>query len=253
MPLRLPDFLIAGAPRSGTTWLYHLLDRHPEISMAKPVRPEPKFFLVDDLYHRGIAYYAQTWFAAAGQARAVGEKSTNYLESPTAAQRIQQHLPAVKLIFMLREPVDRAFSNYCWSCMNGLESENFATALASEAQRQQALAPHLRYARPHAYFSRGCYAELLYPYFALFAREQILCVRYEDIFAHPLQLVTRLHEFIGVTPRPADAADLGVINASQKEALTLLPSLRRTLQDLYAEPNRQLAHLLGPDFQLWEA
>ena len=253
MSLRLPDFIIAGAPRSGTTWLYHLLDRHPEISMARPVRPEPKFFLVDDLYCRGMAYYAQTWFAAAGNARAVGEKSTNYLESPMAAQRIQQHLPDVKLIFMLREPVDRAFSNYCWSRMNGMESADFATALSCEAKRQQELSPQLRYARPHAYFSRGCYAELLRPYFDLFAREQILCLRYEDIFAHPAQLITRLHEFVGVTPQLADAMDLGVINASQKATHTLLPSLRSTLQDLYAEPNRQLADLLGPDFQLWEA
>jgi hypothetical protein len=253
MPLRLPDFIIAGAPRSGTTWLYHLLDRHPEIYMAKPVRPEPKFFLVDDVYHRGLAYYAQTWFATADAARAVGEKSTNYLESPIAAQRIQQHLPGVKLIFMLREPVDRAFSNYCWSRMHGLESEDFATALASEAQRQQELSQQFRYARPHAYFSRGFYAELLRPYFDLFPREQILCLRYEDIFTQPMQLITQLHAFVGVTPRPADATDLGVINASQKEDLTVPLSLRNTLQELYAEPNRHLARLLGPDFQLWEA
>jgi len=58
-----PTFLIAGAPRSGTTWLYHLLDRHPEVYMAKPVRPEPKFFLVDELYERGLQHYIDTWFA----------------------------------------------------------------------------------------------------------------------------------------------------------------------------------------------
>src|SRR5262245_34983548 len=115
MPLRLPDFLIAGAPRSGTTWLYQLLDRHPEVYMAKPVRPEPKFFLVDDCYQRGMVYYAQTWFAAAGDAKAVGEKSANYLESPMAARRIQAQLPEVRLIFILREPIGRAFSNYRWS------------------------------------------------------------------------------------------------------------------------------------------
>src|SRR5262245_35557105 len=58
-----PTFLIAGAPRSGTTWLYHLLDRHPQIYMARPVRPEPKFFLVDELYDRGWQFYVDTWFA----------------------------------------------------------------------------------------------------------------------------------------------------------------------------------------------
>ena len=62
--LRLPDFIIGGAPRSGTTWLYWLLDRHPEIYMASPVKPEPKFFLVDHLYEKGLRFYADTWFAA---------------------------------------------------------------------------------------------------------------------------------------------------------------------------------------------
>src|SRR5206468_2663893 len=97
--MRLPDFIIGGAPRSGTTWLYHLLDRHPDIYMAKPVKPEPKFFLVDQLYERGLEYYATTWFAAAGDARLAGEKSTDYLESSAAADRIARDLPRVNLVF----------------------------------------------------------------------------------------------------------------------------------------------------------
>ena len=60
--MRLPDFIIGGAPRSGTSWLYQVLDMHPEIHMAKPIKPEPKFFLIDKLYEKGIEYYAKTWF-----------------------------------------------------------------------------------------------------------------------------------------------------------------------------------------------
>jgi hypothetical protein len=253
MPLRLPDFLIAGAPRSGTTWLYHLLDRHPEVYMAKPVRPEPKFFLVDDLYQRGLAYYAQTWFAPAGDAKVVGEKSANYLESPIAAQRIHAQLPEVRLIFILREPVARAFSNYRWSRMNGLETEDIATAFSLEAQRQQQLPPRWRYARPHAYFSRGLYAELLRPYFALFPQHQLLCLRYEDIAGRPTELAACVHEFLGVTPRPADVTEVGIINAAHRDDVAIPSALRAELQERYAEPNRQLALLLGPEFQLWEA
>ena len=65
MTLRLPDFVIAGAPRSGTTWLTSALDRHPDIWLAKPRRPEPKFFLVDELYELGIEEYSRRWFADA--------------------------------------------------------------------------------------------------------------------------------------------------------------------------------------------
>ena len=86
--MRLPDFIIAGAPRSGTTWLYSLLERHPDVYVAKPVTPEPKFFLVDSLYERGLEFYSKTWFAPAPSGAMAGEKSTNYLESAPAAERI---------------------------------------------------------------------------------------------------------------------------------------------------------------------
>ena len=250
--MRLPDFIIGGAPRSGTTWLYYLLDRHPEVYMAKPVAPEPKFFLVDDLYHRDLEYYACTWFSEVGRARVLGEKSTNYLESATTAARIHRHLPEVKLVFILREPAARAFSNYLWSRMHGFEDRDFVTALSLEEERERALLNDLRYARPHAYVSRGLYADLLYPYFDLFPREQILCLHYEDIMDRPEDLAERLHRFLGIQRRPEDARALHVINASEKGLLTMSAETRQMLLTRYAEPNWQLAQLLGPEFVLWE-
>src|SRR5580704_17324805 len=99
MTTQAPHFIIGGAPRSGTTWLYQLLDRHPQIYMAKPVKPEPKFFLRDDLYEKGLTHYSQTWFSAAPKGRILGEKTTNYLESALAARRIAESLPETKLVF----------------------------------------------------------------------------------------------------------------------------------------------------------
>ena len=199
-----PTFIIAGAPRSGTTWLYELLDRHPEIYMAKPVRPEPKFFLVDELYARGIQHYFETWFQGADAYAAAGEKSTNYLESAAAAERIHRDLPSVKLIFILREPAHRAYSNWLWSRMNGMEAEDFDAALAKEDERGRTLPEKLRYARPHAYFSRGLYAAMLRPYFDRFPREQILCVKFDAIIDTPGALAETVHRFVGVTPRASD-------------------------------------------------
>ena len=251
-PIRLPDFIIAGAPRSGTTWLYSLLDRHPEIHMARPAQPEPKFFLVDELYARGLEYYSRTWFADIGSARVCGEKSTNYLEGAKVAGRIAEALPEVKLVFILRNPVDRCYSNYLWSRMNGLEQEDFAGALALEEGREAEAPEELRYARPHAYFSRGLYAELLEPFFLCFSRERILCLRFEDIMERRAELVERVHGFLGVAPRAADGADLGQVNPSRQEGGGMPEEVRRDLARRYAGSNRRLVEMLGPAFGGWE-
>src|SRR5439155_22656297 len=115
--------------------------------MARPLMAEPKFFLVDHVYDKGLNFYATTWFAAAGDSRLAGEKSTDYLESAVAAERIARDLPRVKLVFILREPAERAYSNYVWSRMNGLETEDFATALRLEGQREATIPERLRFAR----------------------------------------------------------------------------------------------------------
>jgi hypothetical protein len=249
--LRRPDFIIGGAPRSGTTWLYALLDRHPGVYLAKPVTPEPKFFLVDSLYAKGIEHYATTWFADVPAGLVAGEKSTDYLESAAAAVRIQCDLPDVKLVFVLREPVERAYSNYLWTRMNGLETESFARALDIEDERERTLPERLKFARPYSYFTRGLYAELLQPYLTRFRRERLLILKFEDIVRTPEVVAARLHAFLGVGVRPGDVEGLGVVNPSDKPGGPLDPALRSALAARYVEPNRRLAALLGPSFQIW--
>jgi sulfotransferase family protein len=249
--LRLPDFLIGGAPRAGTTWLYALLDRHPGVFMAKPVTPEPKFFLVDSIYAKGLPFYSANWFAGADPALVAGEKSTDYLESAPAAERIARDLPTVKLVFILREPVERAYSNYLWTRMNGLETEGFETALALEDERERTLPERWRFARPFSYFSRGLYADLLEPYLERVARERILILRFEDIIAAPKRVATTLQGFLGLSERPDDACDLGVINPSEKEPQRPPEHVTRELAARYAGANRRLAAMLGPSFTPW--
>jgi len=183
--------------------------------------------------------------------RVAGEKSTDYLESAAAADRIGRDLPAVKLVFILREPAARAYSNFLWTRMNGLETEEFATALALEAERERTLPERWRFARPFSYFSRGLYAELLEPYLNRFPRERILVLRFEDIQERSTDVADRLHRFLGVAPRPDDADGIGVINPSEKRGEALDEALKRDLQARYADSNRRLAALLGPDFRLW--
>jgi hypothetical protein len=249
--VRLPDFIIGGAPRAGTTWLYELLDRHPDVHMAKPLKPEPKFFLRDDEYAKGLEYYSTRWFAGASSSKIVGEKSTDYLESAAAAERMARDVPHVKLLFLLREPVSRAYSNYLWSKMNGLETEDFGAALRLEERRERELPEHLKFTRPFSYFSRGVYADLLEPYFNRFVEHQLFIARYEDVVDRPRALAEAVQTFIGVSPRPSDVDGLGIINPSRRDSSGLADDVRRELERRYEEPNRRLAMLLGSSFPMW--
>lgn len=250
MTLRLPDFVIAGAPRSGTTWLTSALERHPEVWLARPLRPEPKFFLVDDLYAQGLEEYSRRWFGDVPDGVAAGEKSTNYLESPVAADRMARDLPDVRLLFCLRDPVDRAVSNYRWSVTNGMESQDFATALRLEEEREAHVAPELRYARPHAYVSRGRYAELLRPWLRRFDREQVLVIRFEDLVEDSGSTLARVHAHLGVAPRPELVGDLAGVNASTAPR-DVEASVLDELRAYYAPLNDELRDLLGDDFPGW--
>jgi hypothetical protein len=252
MPRVAPHFIIPGAPRSGTTYLYEVLSRHPEIYLASPRQPEPKFFLRDDLYALGFDYYLDTWFKDVPKGCLAGEKSSNYLENPLVAERIHKALPDIRLVFILRDPVDRAYSNYLWSRMHGHETEDFETALDLEKQREENLPTSLHYARPHDFFNRGLYAKHLRPYFKLFPREHILVLNYSDIKRDSAGLMERLHGFLGVALRPQDALDMPIVNAAAKQKSQPIPvEIQKRLRVAYEGPQRELVELLGREFGAW--
>jgi hypothetical protein len=248
---RLPDFVIGGAPRCGTTWLYEAVEHHPALWMTKPPRPEPKFFLVDAEYQQGLQYYSERWFDDAPDAVLIGEKSTNYMESPTAATRMAADLPGVKVIFLLREPASRALSNYLWSRANGLETASFADALELEEKRALDYDGSLVYSRPFAYFERGLYAKHLRAWLELFPREQLLITNFEEITAQPQTVLSSVHEFLGVSPRPLDADAVGVVNATEHARDGEYDDELSSLRERYRAPDDQLESILGCRF--WDA
>jgi len=219
--------------------------------MARPVKPEPKFFLVDEEYRKGLPYYLDRWFSSVPPGAVAGEKSTNYLESRDAAERIAKHLPEVRMVFILRDPVERAFSNYLWSRMNGLERDGFGAALDREEERERVCPPHLRYSRPHAYYSRGLYADMLEPWFARIPPERILCLKFEDVPASPGSVAERLHRYLGVEPRAEDARGLAPVNPADRRGVAMDAAVRRRLEETYAPANERLVRLLGSDFEVW--
>jgi hypothetical protein len=238
-----PDhFVIVGAQRCGTTYLYRLLDEHPEIEMAKPLRPEPKFFLDDARYARGLAYYESEYFSDPA-AHVRGEKATSYLESEVAAQRIKAMLPGAPVLVLLRDPVARAVSNYRFSAQHGNEDLPLDEALRVSATGQRPFDPARFSVSPYAYLPRGRYVDALEAFSRHVPREQIHVVFYEELVAG--SVLPALYERLGVDPAFAPGALGAVVNASEGAATPIEPGLDAWMRDYYAEPNRRLRTFLS--------
>jgi hypothetical protein len=203
---KLPNFLIIGAAKSGTTALYSYLKQHPQVFMC-PMK-EPKFFAHenkgpewcgpgDEAYRAttvtGIAKY-MSLFHFASDAVAVGEASTQYLYMPGVRERIKRYIPDTRLIAILRNPVEVAFSAYLHKRRDGHEPlPDFEAALADEERRiRENWSPIWHYKR------RGIYYPHLSAYYEAFDPAQLRVYLYEDLCADPRGLLTNIFSFLGV-------------------------------------------------------
>jgi hypothetical protein len=246
-----PAFIIGGAPRSGTSFLCRALDRHPEVYMAKPLVPEPKVFMGPPQPRETYrARYAELFAGASGQ-RVLGEKTTNYFESEVCCERIAAHLPGVRMLFIVREPVARAYSNYLWSRKNRLETLTFEEAIALEGRRPSPLPPEKAHARPFDYLVRGDYATFARRYYAALGRDRVAFFLYEHIPARLDALLREVQQFIGVEPLPAEWLDVGVVNSARQEGPPIDGETERRLRARMAPLVHRFAALTGLDLGAW--
>ena len=228
-PMTMPNFLMIGGAKAGTSSLYAYLRQHPQVFLSE-VR-ECDFFALDGglpSYHGPgdkIAYRRyitdldryQRLFRRAGNRPAVGESSDLYLDGPGTAGRIRQYLPDAKLLVVLRNPADRAYSQYKHLVRDGREPlATFEEALDAEPERV-ALGWH-----PNWHLTaRGFYGRQLEAYLELFPKEQIAVHLYEDYVADPLAVLRKLFEFLGVDPRfePDTSLRYNVSGAPRSELL----------------------------------
>ncbi|MGB3187468.1 MAG: sulfotransferase domain-containing protein [Ornithinimicrobium sp.] len=231
-------FLVIGAQRCGTTWLHDVLAAHPEIAMARPARPEPKAFLGSGALD--LEAYRSRFFSHATDEHALGEKSTSYLESPEVPARLAATLGRPHIVVQLRDPVQRAVSNWSFSRDHGLESRPLNEAVRADLDQPRAW-NRATSVSPFAYVSRGHYVQDL-----------VRWTEHFEVYVQFLPEVRRspdrwgpLYRWLGVdeTFRPNLA---GVrTHASTVAAENLDPELIDTLRDHYFESDTALAALLG--------
>lgn len=249
----LPDFLIIGAQKGGTTFLYNVLRRHPHVEAA--VKKEIHFFDTSR-FRRGVDWY-RTHFPRQqqedGQRVITGEASPYYLFYPHAARRVAETIPQAKLIALLRNPIDRAYSDYQHTLRQGNETLGFNEALDLEEERlrgekEKILADEsyrsIDYRRS-SYLARGIYVDQLEEWHRYFDPKQLLILKSEDFFASPLETLELVLEFLGLPER--DFKLEGKRNeGGYSEPMD--PETRRWLQEYYEPHNKRLYEYLGVDF-----
>ncbi len=222
MPLRRePNFLLGGTSAGGTSFLSALLIQHPEVYLPREMRPEPHFFYKSWEYEQGFDYYLDRWFGQVPEeVVAIGERSSSYLYGgAVTASRISRHLPSARMVFVLRDPVDRAWANYRYTVLEGLEDLDFVSALEREEDRVKAAEGVWAEIQPHDYTGRGYYGEQLLGYLEHFDASRILVLKSEDLREETDREFRNLCVFLGLEAsvnqleRPSDYTSVSVVDA----------------------------------------
>lgn len=251
----LPDFLIIGAQKAGTTSLFAHLNEQSAVWMA-PCK-ECHFFSrpwVPTTAYRGFFLMRSSRRRIErelGRRLLVGEATPYYLFHPRAPVRAARALPKAKIIVLLRDPVERAYSHYRHEVRLGLETLSFEEALDAEAARTAGETERLAQSpfassdghRHYTYVARGRYAEQLRRWFEHFDREQFHVEFAERLFDDAGPALARIERFLGLREGEGGAA-LPVENRG-KAMGEMAEATRRRLEAEFAEPNRELAELLG--------
>lgn len=240
----LPDFLIIGGQRCGTTSLFEYLCRHP--SVCRPVEKELQFFTYR--FERGVAWYRCHFpTAAAAAGRKVFEATPYYLLHDQAPARAGSVVPGARLVALLRNPTERAYSHYQHNVLRGTEPLTFEAALDAEAERLDraddgtaSVAHHKR----HSYVTRGRYAEQLDRWLAFYPREQLLVLFSEDLYRDPGATYAQVLDFLGLPSHSLAEYQVHTRRGAWSGPPLAAPT-RARLETSFGPHNTRLAGLLG--------
>jgi hypothetical protein len=271
--VRLPTFLIVGAMRSGTTSLTRYLRSHPEVFIA----PHKELHFFDFRYAEGIDWYRSN-FEGAQDEIAVGEATPNYLYIAEALPRAAELLPEARLVAILRDPVERAYSHYWHNRAVGREELGFDEALEAEPRRIASDDPHQR--AYWSYVDRGRYVRQLRALERLYPREALLVLLFDDLRDAPGETYRSVCRFLGVSdehvpPELGEAVNsfvgfrsrrlrslsrrlpktagrvVGRLNARDESYPPMPARVRSALVERFRQDNAELADWLGRDLSSW--
>jgi hypothetical protein len=175
----LPNFIMIGAPRAGTTWTIKNLRLHPEIFVAK----ETEIHFFDTHYNKGIEYYEEKFKGVKGEL-AIGEKTPDYLYNKKAPELMKRHLPDIKLIVILRNPVERLYSRY-WNS-KAKYSTNINLTFEEKIKKKP------------IFIEEGFYYDHLVRYFKYYPQDKFLILFFEDLLSQPYDFLNKIHKFLNV-------------------------------------------------------
>ena len=243
----LPDFLIIGAMKSGTTSLHNYLCEHPDI--VSGIRKEVHYF--DRKYDKGLNWYKAHFPNTLQKGKITGESTPRYIFASSGAQRTHQLLPSVKSILLLRNPVDRAFSHYNANKKKLIarffsfeDAVNFEKEAESEQGLEKIMAGHDNRESVHyPYLVRSRYAEQVERWLNYFDKEQLLIIKSEDLYADPQKECSKVFQFLGLS----DHKITPKVYNKGKYKEQMKPETREQLKKYFKPFNQKLYKLIGRD------
>ena len=255
----LPDYLIIGAAKAGTTSLYEYMIRHQSVLPAHT----KQLHYFDQYFNRGINWYKSMLPSKAHKNKIkkntkysiTGEATPLYLYHPLAPKRVFELVPNVKLIVLLRNPVDRAYSRHQMETNHNNEDLTFEEAIEKEPERLEGEFEKMEkdgdyfsyHYNAHSYITSGIYADQLERWFKYFPREQFLILRSEDFYNDPKQSLSQVFEFLGIPNIKQETFEVYKKGKYSK----MNPETRKNLVEFFKPHNERLYKLLGTNFH-WD-
>lgn len=244
-----PNFLIIGAARSGTTTLYNCLKKHPLIYLPTNKRPEPHFFLKKKEFKKGYEHYIRKYFMNSLQTQIRGEASTSYLFQKNVPARIYKYIPDCKFITMLRNPVERAISNYIFTYNNGIETLPFDEAIMNEGKRiKNPKNIFEKEVQPFAYLKRGLYFNQISNYLRYFKKKQFHFIFFDSFIADPKKEIKGVLEYLNVNQ--IRFKNIRRFNKS-KIKIKVSKETKKFMINYFKDDIKKLSNFLNKDLRTW--